>query len=656
MLARCGPASRRGRAAICSQEIKSWRCSTSHSSASQSRSDASSSQKQSTVKWDDLPLRASDSTGRPSEALPPFQSGHHSLSISKSKGKGKAKFQIADEVIDEEGDEFPRVNERGPDGQEWPPLAKDVLRNLGRFPSCILLTRVGGFYESYFEQAPLLANLLGIKLANRSWGGRNVPMAGFPIFQVEKYLKILVMDHRRLVAMCDEFKEIEQTASQSQRITGKAAFNETVNIKRRVTRVVSPGTLIDEHFLDPFSSNWVLSISKAGSRYGLAWLDVSTADFFTTSCEDEHGLRDEVARIGPTEVVLERDAFGRHTEGSRLGDAVVIEPDGNALWEVLDPTKTHISLCPAGVPPDSTSSTLEDAEDNAVANLTAHIRTRLLEQDIHDVEDLTGEIVGPLRRRREQVMLIDANTLIALEISASLRRQETTYNTNSTIPSVRGSLLSNIRRTVTKGGARLLAQWLTAPSTSLSIIHRRQALVALFHSHPFFMEDLRLLLRRGAGDINRALQRIITSRNDVQDLLEVRDFTKLSHSLVEVLETEIKRSNEGGIVEQEEGWTAIKSMVEAFSPLQQLSARLGEAIDENVIERRIQVQADQEREVELQVLSEGGKQASGERSRKQSDWRRQGGESDDDGLWGAPFEHLIRPRWASQYCVRESMC
>jgi DNA mismatch repair ATPase MutS len=641
MLARCGPALRRGRASLRSQEFRLSYCSPYHSSPSQSKAGPSSKkQRQSTINWDDLPLRASDGTGEPSEALPPFQSGRQSPGNGKSKGKGKEK---AEDGTAEEADEFPRVNELGPQGQEWPPLAKDVLRNLGRFPSCILLTRVGGFYESYFEQAPLLANLLGIKLANRSWGGRNVPMAGFPIFQVEKYLKILVMDHRRLVAICDEFKEIEQTTSQSQRIAGKAAFNETVNIKRRVTRVVSPGTLIDEHFLDPFSSNWVLSISKVGSRYGLAWLDVSTADFFTTSCEDEHGLRDEVARIGPTEVVLERGAFGHHSEESRLGDAVVVDPDGNALWEVLDPAKTHISLCPAGAPALS-GATLEDAEDIAVANLTAHIRTRLLEQDIHNVEDLTGETVGPMRRRREQVMLIDANTLIALEINASLRRQETAYNTNSTIPSVRGSLLSNIRRTVTKGGARLLAQWLTAPSTSLAVIHRRQALVALFHSHPFFMEDLRLLLRRGAGDINRALQRIITSRNDVQDLLEVRDFTKLCHSLIEVLENEIRRVSEGESTEDQDGWAAIQSMVEVFSPLHQLSERLGEAIDENVIERRTQVQADQEREVEMQVLSEGGNMASGERSRKQSDWRRQGGESDDETLWGAPFDHLIRPR------------
>lgn len=529
-------------------------------------------------------------------------------------------------------------------GQEWPPLAKDVLTNLARFPSCILLTRVGGFYESYFDQAPMLSSMLGIKLANRVWGGRNVAMAGFPIVQLDKYLKILVMDHKRLVAISDEFKEIEEAAPGKKRASSsKSLLNETISITRRVTRVVSPGTLIDEHFLDPFSSNWVLSIAKVAERYGLAWLDVSTADFYTTCCQDEQSLRDEVARIGPMEVVLEKGSFDVLAEpGLSDGDAAVIEPDGNALWEVLDPSKTHVSLCfPSAPAPPVGEGGDEEVENRAVANLTSHLRTRLLEHDIHNVQDLTGE-AGPMRRRREQVMLIDANTLIALEINASIRRQETTYNANTASPSVKGSLLSNVRRTVTKGGARLLAQWLSAPSTSLSVIQRRQAIVALFHSQPFFMEDVRLLLRRGAGDISRALQRIITSRNDVQDLLEVRDFTKLCHDLVGLMERETGPSMPNH--EHEDGWIAVRNVIEAFVPLMHLSERLGEAIDESVIERRMQVREDLEREVEMQVLSEGARQASNERQKRQSPSRRQGDESDDESLWGSPFEHLIRPR------------
>jgi len=676
MLARCGPKIRVGRASLRSsvtetlgQGFRFYQTPTSPRGAA---AQSSSKQKQSTINFNDLPLRANDSKGKPKAAMPGFHPGN--TNIVEIKGKEKAHKQES-----EEGEEVivvPRLNELGrewqdscmpwcimvkancssssleADGQQWPPLAKDVLLNLARFPSCILLTRVGGFYESYYDQAPLLSSMLGIKLANRTWGGRNVPMAGFPIVQLDKYLKLLVVDHKRLVAICDEFKEIEQVVSPSptagkRASSSKSTLNETINITRRVTRVVSPGTLIDEHFLDPFSSNWVLSISKLHNRYGLAWLDVSTADFYTTCCEDEQSLRDEVARIGPMEVVLERGAFDVKAEESSLGDAAVIEPNGNALWEVLDPNKTHISLCLPNSEGEGELSEDDSLERSAVANLTQHLRTRLLEHDIHDVEDLTGEKAGPLRRRREQVMLIDANTLIALEINASMRRQETAYNTNVANPSVKGSLLSNIRRTVTKGGARLLAQWLSAPSTSIEVIHRRQALVALFHSQPFFMEDIRVLLRRGAGDINRALQRIITSRNDVQDLLEVRDFTKLCHDLVKLMESEFSISQGQG--EHGEGWNTLRTVIEAFVPLMHLSERLGEAIDESVIERRIQIQQDRDREVELQVLSEAASQANDEKVRRQATSNKKlNEESEDDALWGQAFEHLIRPNASKQ--------
>ncbi|UZJ53078.1 hypothetical protein CBS101457_002398 [Exobasidium rhododendri] len=626
----------------------------SYQNATSPRSAAQNKHRQRTINVDDLPLRAKTSAGKPKDALPEFRNGMQSEAVSL-KRKGKAAH------VDEEEEyafEIPRLNELGPDGQVWPPLAKDVLINLARFPTCILLTRVGGFYESYYDQAPLLASILGIKLANRNWGGRSVPMAGFPIVQLDKYLKLLVMDHKRLVAICDEFKEIEQVVPPSPTSVRRSSssksmmLNETINITRRVTRVVSPGTLIDEHFLDPFSSNWMLSISKVDNRYGLAWLDVSTADFNTTCCGDEQSLRDEVARIGPTEVVLERGAFDVRAEGGQLGDAAEVEPSGNALWEVLDPAKVHISFCLPTAPTQMETPLVEDevVENVAVANLTQHLRTRLLEHNIHDVEDLTGETTGPLRRRREQVMLIDANTLIALEISASMRRQETAYNTNASNPSVKGSLLSNIRRTVTKGGARLLAQWLSAPSTSLLTINRRQSHVALYHSRPFFLEDVRNLLRRGAGDISRALQRIITSRNDVQDLLEVRDFTKLCHDLVSMLKEEAAFSQRNdGRQGQVEGWSAMQNLVEAFVPLMRLSERLGEAIDENVIERRAQIQQDREREVELQVLNEAASQASdGKVKRNGSTPRKQSEESDDESFWGQPFEHLIRPASSKQ--------
>lgn len=307
--------------------------------------------------------------------------------------------------------------------------------------------------QSYFDQAPPLAALLGIKLASRSWGGRSVPMAGFPLAQLEKYLKLLVQDHGRLVAICDEFREVSSPADGIAPAT-KRRLNEEVQITRRVTRVVSPGTLIDERFLDPFSSNWILAVAKTSAGIGLAWLDVSTADFFTTTCPDAESLRDEVARIGPSEIVLESGAFDRglrsseHSAGSaavvQLGE--LLEPDGSPLWEAVDRRLVHVSLC---APAAASSHAAIDAEQSAVAHLTEHLRARLLSLPGGGVETIARD--GPTHRAREESMLIDANTLAALEIREGMREGGGT----------RGSLLSVVRRTVTKGGARLLGQWLS---------------------------------------------------------------------------------------------------------------------------------------------------------------------------------------------------
>ena len=313
---------------------------------------------------------------------------------------------------------------------EWPPLALGVMENMRSFPQCILLTRVGGFYESYFEQAPKVSRMLSIKLASRKWAGQSIPMAGFPIHQLEKYLKVLVQDHGVLVAICEEFKTSSSNAP----------------FERRVTRVVSPGTLIDERFLDPFHNNFILAVSPPfnASSYGLAWLDVSTADFGTAVHYDAKALRDAIVRIKPREVVLVSDAFDRShpvyeaTDRVKAALACIPAPETSQIkTELIDATKAH----------------MYEAENNAIQVLTSYLQTRLLDH----MSDMSVN-QSPLRASTDCTMRLDASTLSALEIRETQDQ------------STRGSLSSIVRRTVTQGGARLCVQWLTNPSMSLQLI------------------------------------------------------------------------------------------------------------------------------------------------------------------------------------------
>ncbi len=356
---------------------------------------------------------------------------------------------------------------------------------MGRFPNCILLTRVGNFYESYFEQAPELAGLLGIKLAKRWWGGREVFMAGFPVHQMEKYLKVLLQDHGRLVAICEEFKSFDSKAAllRRGRSSSKDAedeealkpgglLNEAPAFERKVTRIVSPGTLIDEKFLDQYASNFIVSAtaetpSSAHSsherRYGLAWLDIGTASFHTMTCSDAQSLRDQIARISPKEAVLQPGVFGAQVEvGDRERDFGVQQPVErwqHPVWEALPEGDCMISFADVETPGSGAGEDAQPVpepstvEEQATAQLTRYVELRLLELSSQsgDASGKSGFLpVSPERMLEKETMQIDAHTLAALEVRSTAREN-----------SARGSLVSAARRTVTRGGARLLEEWLS---------------------------------------------------------------------------------------------------------------------------------------------------------------------------------------------------
>ncbi|PWN49849.1 hypothetical protein IE53DRAFT_124432 [Violaceomyces palustris] len=511
------------------------------------------------------------------------------------------------------------------------------------FPDCILLTRVGGFYESYFDQAPELASMLGIKLASRRWASRDVPMAGFPLVQLEKYLKVLVEDNRRLVAICEEYRTVPAT------------LNESIEITRRVSRVVSAGTLIDEKFLDPFNNNFILSISRVTDHsasddsdqslkhtYGLAWLDLGTADFNTARCTDLRSLRDEIARINPRELVLEPGLFSACTgpDSPETSPSRVNGLDSEIIWEAIDRSRTSISTFPVQRDPVESTYRTKDhsrwsslAEANAVQRLLSYLRTRLLDH-APDMEQLASSV--PKKGLGQEMMQIDAHTLAALEIRESSRDG-----------GVRGSLFSVLRRTVTRGGSRLLQQWLAGPSTSLSIIRARHSFVDLFLHRPFLREDMRVSMRKRAGDISRVIQRILTKRNNEQDLLEVRDFISTCEEIQSLLKSELESVPKGEAFDVEESHSHLRALLERFIPLKELREHLGEAIDERVIEKRLRdqeavdSQVEEEASTALEVATRAA--AQDETSLKKGRRLKRSNDQTSPLLWGDDFEHLIRP-------------
>ncbi|KAI1096220.1 muts domain V-domain-containing protein [Rostrohypoxylon terebratum] len=460
------------------------------------------------------------------------------------------------------------------EGPAYPTVVLQAHQNMRKFENCVLLTRVGGFYELYLDQAEEYGPMLNLKVAHKKTNAGPVPMAGFPFFQLERFLKILVLDLNSYVAIAEEFPN-----DPGDKIKANGLMHD-----RRVTRVITPGTLIDENFIDPYANNYVMAVhinhrqdgisstseNKSSGNgngiietgrlaalqtnntpLGLAWIDVSTGQFYTQSTTVT-SLGSILSRVGPREVVV---------------DEVLESQTDHQLFSVLAEDKYLITFAPHSeqLPlsewtpmlesdiPAKTARDFTPDEVQAGSLLLQYVRDRL--------QGLSMKLQPPLRYENMSVMAIDKSTMRSLEIKQTIR--DGTF---------RGSLLHAIRRTVTKGGARLLNTWLSAPSTSLETIKARQDLVEYFIHHPDLRDEIVMLLRR-SHDSQRLVQKFALGRGDPDDLIALANTIQATQDIVSLLE-KVTRRDDGTSC-----FTPLLNRIQLKDP-NSLSRRIKNSIDE----------------------------------------------------------------------------
>ncbi|CAE6338624.1 unnamed protein product [Rhizoctonia solani] len=451
-------------------------------------------------------------------------------------------------------------------------LARDIVENHAKFPHCILLTRVGQFYESYFGQAPEVAKLLNIKLAQRRWGvhGRIVDMAGFPLAHLDRHLKTLVQTEKRFVALCEEFRKPDAPLVTKRRKFGDSPF------ERRVVRIVTPGTLIDESFVNPYDNNYVCAIvpDEMGSNdIGIAWMDVATGEFFT-QLSSLTQLRDDLARINPREIVLDKfledlEPVNHPILGALAGNSTSIayceaekELAATSLEISASPVAldniTNVSDAAAELELDGevTVPVFSSAETLAIRLMSAFLQANLREN--------MPTLTTPVRFQDDARMQIDAHTVRALEIQKGSQGESSV-----------GSLLSVVKRTKTSSGSRLLSRWLCGPSTSVQEIQTRQALVALFHARPHLRRDMINLLRQ-TGDAIRLVQKMLLRRGDADDLLAIAETIGVhAHTTSRLL---LESNNTKRTGENEDQFRSLDLLLGRVSDLSQLAEKIGTAV------------------------------------------------------------------------------
>ncbi|CCU76148.1 DNA mismatch repair protein mutS [Blumeria hordei DH14] len=470
---------------------------------------------------------------------------------------------------------------------QYPTVILQVRKNMLKFENCVLLTRIGGFYELYFEQAEEVGPLLGVKVGQKKTNAGLVSMAGFPFYQLERYLKILVEDQGRYVAIAEEFPN-----TPSNKIKAGGLLHD-----RRVTRVITPGTLIDENFMDPLTNNYILAIhideqshllksnkSNKSNKprkprkpqhsgelnplpVGLSWLDLSTGHFYTQYTELPI-LSSILARIGPREIILDQSLkdTGEH-------DLLTVLGESSQLIAYTDtPNIKSISeWAPMLESPVSTRDTKEftPMEVSAGSLLLSYLINRLQGSNL--------KLRPPTRQLN--VMDIDRNTIRALEIRKTM--------SNSTV----GSLLHTIRRTETKGGARLLETWLSSPSTCPIIINSRLDIVTYILNNKNLQQKIVMLLRR-CHDSHRILQKFAFGRGIPDDLMSLAGTIKATQELVSVLDHD---------AQGEKCIEVMKSRIQLNGPKKLASCILDSIDEEGIIIRQHIVEDDAEK---IQDLAE----------------------------------------------------
>lgn len=389
--------------------------------------------------------------------------------------------------------------------QTHTPMMAQYLTIKEAHPDCILFYRMGDFYEMFFDDAITASKVLDIALTKRGkTDGTDIPMCGVPWHSHEGYLARLIKAGHR-VAICDQTETPEQAKARAKREglpTSKALVN------RDVVRIVTAGTLTEDHLLDARASNYLACITEKRDTFGLAWLDLSTGEFYAQSVALK-SLGGTLEQISPNEILVP--------------ETLIQNPD---LFEIFMPWDKALTVQPNSLfDTNNAENRLKDLYSidtlDAFGTFEKHALTAAGSLIDYASRTQIGTLphIRPLQSvHNGTVMDIDAATRRNLELTQTMTGER------------KGSLLSTIDRTITAAGGRLLTQRLNTPSTDLDTINHRLEQINNVYSHSDIHEVLSDRLKQ-IPDMERALSRITIGRGSPRDLKTIKDGLSASEDI-----------------------------------------------------------------------------------------------------------------------------
>ena len=341
---------------------------------------------------------------------------------------------------------------------------------------CILFYRLGDFYEMFFDDAELASKELELVLTGRDCGlEERAPMCGIPYHAASGYIGKLITKGYK-VGICEQVEDPKEAKG---------------IVKRDVVRIITPGTMLDENFMDNRRNNYIMAVTDTGERYGLAFCDISTGEFQGTYIEKSLiQLDNEISKFSPTEVVVTDMAISEHIQSKWNMLINVREMEEAVDKSVVQNYFKSLSGGYNSVVASASSlllAYLEETQKTALTNLT-HL-------EIYNTEDS---------------MTLDVNTKRNLELTENIVDK-----------GKRGSLLWVLDDTSTAMGSRNLRRWVEAPLVNKEMIARRLDAVEAVYNNINLLEDLREALK-GVFDIERIVSKIALKSVNPKEMITLK--------------------------------------------------------------------------------------------------------------------------------------
>ena len=432
------------------------------------------------------------------------------------------------------------------------PMMAQYLKIKDAHKDYLLFYRMGDFYELFFDDAVIASKALDIALTKRGkYKGADVPMCGVPFHAYESYLAKLIRQGYK-VAICEQVEDPKEAKKRGSKSV----------VKRDVIRLVTAGTLTEDHLLDSKKNNFLLAFAKVGEIMGVAWVDVSTGDFYT----QDVNLRDKneavvlstiLARLNPVEILVS-DNFLQNPK----------------IFEVLKEYREQLSILPqARFNYENALKRLKEVyEVHSLEVFGAFTKPEVIASGLLlDYIESTQKgkiprIEKPIKLHENKVIEIDGATRRSLELTESLTGDKS------------ACLFGVLDRTITGAGGRMLHNRIANPLLDIEEINNRLDVIEFFRENNSVRNDFREILR-SCPDVERAVTRLSLGRGGPRDLANIGQGLNLIPQIKNLL-ADFSQKPDGQMIKDMP--PAVKDILERLGYHNDLVNKILSALDEDL--------------------------------------------------------------------------